>query len=175
MRSHHTPSWIALLIMPLLLASGSAAAGNAEQDDGIDIPFRDAAIASLSEQARAIYGDAEPGDGAKLQRAFPGAPPATPHTVVDMLPILADDNECLNCHHPENTESKEDAPLPDSHFRRPVMGEGASGSSMVWVVKGYKDAPDEFSQRFDCLMCHAPQATNVKDQKTTFVRVEEKK
>ena len=175
MRSHHARRWIPLLIVPLLLASGSAAGGSAEKDDGLDVQFRDADIAALSEQARAVYGDAEPGDGAKLERAFPGAPPLILHTVVDMLPILADDNECLNCHHPENTESKKDAPLPESHFRRPVMGKGAKGSGMLWVVKGYEDDPDEFSQRYDCVMCHAPQATNVKDPKTTFVRVEEKK
>ena len=174
MRSHHARRWIPLLVVPLLLASGSAVAGDAEKSDGVDVLFRDADIAALSEQARAVYGEAEPGDGKKLEPAFPGAPPQIAHTLVDMLPILADDNECLNCHHPENVESKKDAPLPESHFRRPVMGKGGK-SGMVWVVKGYEDDPDEFSRRYDCMMCHAPQTTNVKDPETTFVRVEEKK
>jgi cytochrome c-type protein NapB len=167
--------WTAALVVPLLLAGCALWAGGSDEvavGDGMDVYFRNAPLPDLSDQLAAAYDDGDPGDGKLLERAFPGAPPQIPHTVDDMLPILAEDNECLNCHHPENAESKKDSPLPESHFEKPMMGKGGKGSAMVWVVKGYEDHPDQFSQRYDCVMCHAPQATNVKDIDTTFVRVD---
>ncbi len=31
--------------------------------------------------------------------------------------------------------SEEDAPIPETHFERPVMGAGKKEGPMVWVVK----------------------------------------
>jgi cytochrome c-type protein NapB len=128
-----------------------------EDDDGIDVYFRDVDLSALSGQEVAKYS------------AFPGAPPQIPHAVEDMYPITLDDNECLECHHPENAVEGDDIPLPESHFDRPVMAKGKTDEAMAWVVKGYEKAKDLPGTRYGCNICHTPQATNVRTPKTTFI------
>ena len=80
-----------------------------------------------------------------------------------MLPITSGSNDCLDCHHPENTTDEEDYPqLPDSHFQEAVMAKGQPGDPMVWKVQGYRKGDDVAGTRFNCTMCHTPQAMNVK-------------
>jgi nitrate reductase cytochrome c-type subunit len=135
-------------------------------DDGVDVYFRDADLGAMSSQALAEYGDADPGDAGTLKRSFEGAPPQILHTVEDMLPITSGSNDCLDCHHPENTSGEEDYPIPESHFQQAVMAKGQPGESMVWKVEGYKKGDDVAGTRFSCTMCHTPQAMNVKTPKT---------
>ena len=162
-------SWLVVLVLPFLAAG--AGATDAEVDDGIDVYFREVELTALSDQALEKYPDVEAGESQLLERAFPGAPPQIPHSLEDMLPITLDDNECIECHHPDNVASKEDSPLPKSHFSRAVMGAGGKGESMVWVVKGYEDAKDVVGSRYNCNMCHTPQATNVNTPKSDFIRL----
>ena len=51
------------------------------------------------------------------------------------------------------------------------MTRGKKGEPMVWVVKSYETAKDVVGNRYNCSMCHTPQATNVKTPKNRFVRV----
>jgi nitrate reductase cytochrome c-type subunit len=85
-----------------------------------------------------------------------------------MLPIAADDNECLECHHPDNVTGEEDLPLSETHFERAVIVEGKKGEAMRNRVQGYRKAEDVVGSRYDCVMCHAPQAGNVKSPKSLF-------
>ncbi len=142
----------------------------AEADDGLRVWFREADLGALSDQQLPVYHASEPGESERLERSWPDAPPQIPHTVEDMLPITADDNECIECHHPDNALTKADMPFPETHFQRPVMAEGPEGSAMVWVVARYEEAEDLVGSRYNCDMCHAPQATNVKTPATSFVR-----
>lgn len=158
--------WIPVLLAPLLAAPASA--GEPEVNDGLDVYFRDVDLGALSEQALPKYIDAEPGESKLLERSFEGAPPQISHTVEDMLPILADENECLECHHPDNAVEEGDLPFPKSHLERPVMARGGEGDAMVWVVKGYEEAKDLVGSRYSCTMCHAPQATNVRTPRNLF-------
>jgi nitrate reductase (cytochrome), electron transfer subunit len=163
---------VALAIAVAIAAGAHAAGPTKEVNDGIDVYFRDADFGALSDQAVATYPSTDAGDAALLPRAFPDAPPQIPHSVEDMLPITADDNECLNCHDPENATSKADAPLPESHFIRPVMAEGKKGSPMAWVVQKYEKGPAVYGARYNCVMCHTPQATNARVLDSNFVRLE---
>jgi cytochrome c-type protein NapB len=173
MRRRAQPSsWLVIGLLPFLAAGVSAS--EKEVDDGVDMYFREAALVELSDQDLEVYPETEAGESKRIERAFPDAPPQIPHTVVDMLPITADDNECIECHHPDNAVSKSDLPLPKSHFSRAVMGSGGKGDSMVWVVKGYEDAKDVVGSRYNCTMCHTPQATNVDTPDTNFVRLKRK-
>jgi cytochrome c-type protein NapB len=158
-----------VLVLPFFAAG--AGATDAEVDDGIDVYFRDVELTALSDQALEKYPDVEAGESQLLERSFPDAPPQISHTVEDMLPITLDDNECIECHHPDNVAGKEDSPLPKSHFSRAVMGAGGKGESMVWVVKGYEDATDVAGSRYNCSMCHTPLATNVDTPKSDFIRL----
>jgi nitrate reductase cytochrome c-type subunit len=163
-------SWLVVLALPFFaLVSG---ANEKEADDGIDVYFRDVNLTALSDQALETYPDVEAGESLLLDRSFPDAPPQIPHAVADMLPITLADNECIECHHPDNVTGKEDAPLPKSHFSRAVMGGGGKGDPMAWVVKSYEDAKDVAGTRYNCDMCHTPQATNVDTPKSTFIRLE---
>jgi nitrate reductase cytochrome c-type subunit len=151
-------AWILALLALLLMAPSEGQQEIAEVDDGVDIYFRDADLGVMSSQALAEYGDADPGDAGTLQRAraFETAPPQILHTVEDMLPITSGSNDCLDCHHPENTTDEEDFPLPESQ------------EAMAWKVQGYKKGDDVAGTRFNCTMCHTPQAMNVKTPGSLF-------
>jgi nitrate reductase cytochrome c-type subunit len=161
------------LLAPVFLM-GADDVGDAEVDDGLDVWFRDVGLSAMSAQELATYIDAEPGESEKLERAFPDAPPQISHTLEDMLPITWDDNECIECHHPDNVTDPEEMPIPDSHFERPVIVEGRPDDAMRSVVRGYEKGDDVYGARFGCMMCHVPQATNVKTPKSTFVRQKER-
>jgi len=166
--------WMAAALVPLLILGAGSADDMKEADDGLDMYFRDGDLLSLTDQELPIYPDTKTGESKKLQRDFPDAPPQIPHTVEDMYPITLDDNECLECHHPENAISKEDVPVPESHFREAVMGKGSPGDPMVWVVKEYKQRDDLVGARYDCSMCHTPQASNVNTPNNRFLSARKK-
>jgi len=145
--------------------AGRSASG---ASDDIVIFFRDARLESLSDQALPEYPDAAAGESTRLARDFPDAPPQISHDVEDMYPITLEDNECMECHHPENATDVGDVPLPESHFKAAVMGEAAADDPMVWVVKDYRKTQDVTGARYNCNMCHAPQATNVSTPRNHF-------
>lgn len=153
--------WILALLAVALMAPSQGQEGMEEADDGVDIYFRDVDLGAMSSQALEEYGDADPGEAGRLPRAFETAPPQILHTVEDMS-ITSGSNDCLDCHHPDNTAGEEDAPIPESHFQAAVMAKGQPGEGMVWKVQGYRKGDDVAGTRFNCTMCHTPQAMNVK-------------
>jgi len=142
-------------------ASKDAARSASGTSDDVVVFFRTASIESLSDQALPEYPQTDPGESTPLARDFPDAPPQIPHAVEDLYPITLASNECLDCHSPENAIGPDDVPIPKSHFKLPVMGKGAAGDPMVWVVKSYRETKDLAGTRYNCNMCHTPQATNV--------------
>jgi cytochrome c-type protein NapB len=169
MRKDAKPTlWILVLLAPVFTLGADAP--EKEVDDGIDVYFRDVDLSALSAQDLEVYMGEDPGESTLLDRAFPDAPPQISHTVEDMLPITRGSNDCMDCHHPDQATDEDDLPLPDSHFERPVMTSGEKGEAMAWKVKGYQKGSDVAGTRFNCTMCHAPQATNVKTPKSSFAR-----
>jgi cytochrome c-type protein NapB len=161
-------------LVPLLVLGAGSVDDMKEVDDGLDVYFRDGDLLALTDQSIPEYPTTAAGEAASLGRDFPDAPPQIPHTVEDMYPITADDNECLECHHPDNATSKDDVPVPASHMMAPVMGKGGKGDPMVWVVEGYKEINDLYAARYNCSMCHTPQATNVSTPNNRFVAARKK-
>jgi cytochrome c-type protein NapB len=162
--------WLLLLLLVPLLVAGKpdkAEDPDKEPEDGLDVWFRDQALEVAAQQATAEYIEADAGDSKLLERSWDGEPHQIPHSVEDMLPILIDENECLECHHPDNTVSKKDKPLPQSHFERPEMGMGLEGGQ-VWVITSYRKDEDVVGFRYNCVQCHTPQATNVPTPESTF-------
>lgn len=166
--------WLLAALAPLLILGAGSADDMKEADDGLDMYFRDGGLLALTDQALTVYPDTKVGEAVKLDRDFPDAPPQIPHTVEDMFPITLDENECLECHHPENAISKEDVPVPESHFRAAVMGKGGPDDPMIWVVRDYKKLTDVVGARYNCNMCHTPQATNVDTPNNRFVSARKK-
>jgi nitrate reductase (cytochrome), electron transfer subunit len=171
----HAPWLLLLVAVPALLAGkpNKTEESGDEVEDGLDVWFRDAGLEVAAQQATAEYIEAEAGESELLERAYPGAPPQIPHSVEDMLPILVDENECLECHHPDNTTSKKDKPLPESHFERPTMGAGREGGQ-VWVITSYAQDDDVVGFRYNCVQCHTPQATNAPTPASTFENIDKK-
>jgi cytochrome c-type protein NapB len=165
------------LVASLLLLPGLAPAADPvkEVDDGLDIWFRDSNLEAMAKQELAEYIDTAAGESKLIDRSWSDAPPSIPHTVEDMLPITFDDNECMECHHPDNVTGKEDLPLPDTHFERAVIVKSKKSDAMRDRVKGYEKAADVVGTRYDCTMCHAPQAGNVTSPKSLFRGDEAKK
>jgi nitrate reductase (cytochrome), electron transfer subunit len=131
-----------------------------ELDDGMDVWFRDSDLDAMATQIVADYGEVTPGESTVEYVAFYGAPPQIPHSVEDMLPILADENMCMDCHAPENAD--EDTPaIPESHFMTTLMAKGESTDVQVWKVVGEEKMDVMSGMRWNCTLCHTPQATNV--------------
>jgi cytochrome c-type protein NapB len=174
-RNAHRSFWMATALVPLLILGAGSADDMKAAKDGLDLYFRDGALLALTEQDLPVYPDTPTGESALLPHDFPDAPPLIPHTVEDMYPITLDENECLDCHDPENAISKEDVPLPESHFQAAVMGKGGPGDPMIWVVKDYKKIKDVVGARYNCDMCHTPQAENVDTPNSRFVTARKKR
>jgi cytochrome c-type protein NapB len=166
--------WLAMALVPLLVLGAGSVDDMKEQDDGLDLYFRENHLLALTQQAVAEYPETAAGESSLLGRDFPDAPPQIPHTIEDMYPITLDDNECLECHHPENVTSKDDLPVPESHFMRPVMRKGGPEDVMVWVVADYEKSEDLAGARYVCSMCHTPQARNVATPSNRFVTARKK-
>jgi cytochrome c-type protein NapB len=175
MRIRALPSpWLLVALVPLLLLGGGSIDETPESKDGMDVYFRSTDLLALSEQGLPEYPDTPAGEAGSLGRDFPDAPPQIPHTTEDMYPITLDDNECLECHLPENA-SKGDVPVPESHFKAPVMGKGGPDDAMVWVVKDYQKSDELVGARYNCSMCHTPQAGNVDTPSSTFLSMQKSK
>jgi len=166
--------WLVGILVPLLLLGAEGGDLAKEVDDGMDVYFRDTDLGALAKQDVARFPVTDAGESDLIKRSFPDAPPSISHTVEDMYPITGDDNECLECHHPDNAVDGSDIPVPKTHFRRPMMGKGGEDDLQVWVVKGYADGEDMSGTRHNCNMCHTPQADNVRTVKSTFERVKGK-
>ncbi|UCE87872.1 MAG: nitrate reductase cytochrome c-type subunit [Deltaproteobacteria bacterium] len=76
----------------------------------------------------------------------------------------------MDCHHPATVSEEDEGPMSDSHFQKPTMVAGAKNEPQRWKVKGYEKSDEMAPGRFNCTMCHAAQATNVRTPKSTFVR-----
>ena len=163
--------WRMSLAVPLLLLGASGGGLVEEANDGMDIYFRDSDLSSLAAQDVASFPNVDAGDSQLIDRSFPDAPPGIPHSVEDMYPITAANNECLECHDPSNAVEGSDIPLPKTHFKRPVMGKAGEGQPMVWVVRSYEEAKDVAGMRYNCSMCHTPQSDNARTIASSFGRV----
>ncbi|WP_461828750.1 nitrate reductase cytochrome c-type subunit [Aquifex sp.] len=97
------------------------------------------------------YPQAPPGQAKRFQRAYENAPPQIPHSIEGMFPITLKNNACLNCHMPDVAKQIGATPLPPSHF-----------IDFYHLPKGkILKLSDVDKARWNCLLCHRPQA-NVK-------------
>jgi cytochrome c-type protein NapB len=88
------------------------------------------------------YPDAKPGNNAALPRAWKGSPPLIPHRIETYLPIITDDNQCLDCHDKPQDIGK-------TNPAKPPMSRDHYATAELKEVAG---------TRFNCTQCHVPQA-----------------
>ncbi len=85
-----------------------------------------------------------PGQVKAQEKSFVTAPPMIPHSVEGMVPITKANNMCLNCHMPANAKGMKVTAIPESHF----VDNFANGKKSSKLA----------GSRFNCTLCHAPQA-----------------
>ena len=104
------------------------------------------------------YSDAKPGKNEWLPRAWDGIPPQIPHRTGMYLPVVAADNQCLDCHDvpkyidkPKNTDrtKKSKSPMSRDHY----------ADDSLETVAG---------ARFNCTQCHVPQSNAAPLVESTF-------
>ena len=93
------------------------------------------------------YSDGKPGYNDRLAKAWDELPPQIPHRVEEFLPVVMEDNQCLDCHDvpkyigkPFNTDrtKKSKSPMSENHYASEDLDEIAGA-------------------RFNCMQCHVPQ------------------
>jgi len=94
------------------------------------------------------YPKEPPGQAKKFGRAYENAPPQIPHSIEGMFPITLKNNACLSCHMPDVAKQVGATPLPPSHFM-----------DFYHWPKGYAPKLSDIDKaRWNCLLCHRPQA-----------------
>lgn len=94
-----------------------------------------------------LWNTSEPGDLALPMRGAPEEPPVIPHGVAEFLPILFDDNQCVDCHEVDVKEPGEPTPVPQSHYEDLRRAPGEYGDTIVGA-------------RFNCVSCHVSPGDN---------------
>lgn len=83
------------------------------------------------------YAGKRPGTQPVIARTFSTQPPVIPHAVENFDELTIAENQCLDCHGPDNYVKKNSPKISDSHF--------------LAATKGFDSA------RHVCTSCHVPQ------------------
>ena len=140
----------------MLTGIGCAVSGDAIDDQNMSLSKTSVFDTPTPEPY--AYSDTKPGRNEWLPRAWEGAPPQIPHRVEMYLPIVAADNQCLDCHdtpkyidQPKNMDrsKKNKSPMSRDHY----------ASNDLETVAG---------ARFTCTQCHVPQSNAAPLVDSTF-------
>lgn len=130
------------LFAAALLAATSALPALAGTEPVQSLRGTDVATADQAPAEKAMVGK-RPGTQEPLVRSFEQQPPLVPHAMTNFDEITPEANQCLECHGADVYQKKNAPKIGDSHFRDQRTGE----------VKA-----DMSSARYQCTLCHVPQA-----------------
>ena len=150
---------IAVVASALMVLAGVGIVGAGEVLDDSNMGLSKTSVFDTPSPMAFGHAATDPEDSDALPRSFPGAPPQVPHEIESMLPILAGDNQCLDCHDKPRSIGKKRkgrSPMPESHYA--VAGDDKA----KWKLSG---------ARFTCVQCHVPQADVKPLVGNTFVNV----
>ncbi len=119
----------------------AAAAPVLVSDD--ELSYRNEPLMDPSDTPVPSFEAPDPGDADLMERAFENSPPLIPHTTDGYLPITINDNQCLECHLPENAVDAEATATPASH---------------LYDIRRDVQLKDLNPANFNCTQCHATQA-----------------
>ena len=140
------------------LIFGLAGSALAEAVDELNMGLSKTSVFDTPTPSASEYSDAKPGRNDWLPRAWEGAPPQIPHRVEEYLPVVAADNQCLDCHdvpkyigQPKNMDRtvKNKSPMSRDHYADETL-ETVDGA------------------RFVCTQCHVPQSNAAPLVESTF-------
>ena len=107
------------------LVFGLTGSVSAEAIDELNMGLSKTSVFDTPTPAAYGYSDAKPGKNEWLPRAWEGIPPQIPHRVDMYLPVVAADNQCLDCHDtpkyidkPKNMDRtiKNKSPMSREHY-----------------------------------------------------------
>lgn len=131
-----------------LVFTVAATAANGGAIDELNMGLSKTSVFDTPTPGSYSYSDAKPGWNDPLPRAWENAPPQIPHQVEAFLPVVAEDNQCLDCHDvpqyidkPKNMDRsvKSKSPMSRDHYATAEL-EQVDGA------------------RFNCTQCHVPQS-----------------
>ena len=102
----------------------------------------DVAVADQAPPPKEYLGE-RPGKQKPLARSFEEQPPLIPHAMTNFDEITPEENQCLECHSAETYKKKNAPKLGDSHYRDLRTGKLMTEMSAA---------------RYQCTLCHVPQA-----------------
>ena len=129
----------------MLAVTGPAVSGDAIDD--LNMGLSKTSVFDTPTPEPYAYSDTKPGKNDWLPRAWEGAPPQIPHRVGEYLPIVAGENQCLECH---------DAP---EHLDQPKNMDRSRKNKSPMSRDHYADnnpEGDVAGARFNCTQCHVP-------------------
>ena len=138
---------ITLLTAISLMLAMTGPAVSADAIDDLNMGLSKTSVFDTPTPAPYAYSDAKPGKNDWLPRAWEGAPPQIPHRVEKYLPIVAAENQCLDCHDapeqigkPKNMDRnrKNKSPMSKAHYADNNPEGDLSGA------------------RYNCTQCHVP-------------------
>ena len=141
-----------------LVIAVAACASNGGATDELNMGLSKASVFDTPTPAPYAYSDAKPGWNDPLPRAWEDAPPQIPHRVDEFLPIVAADNQCLDCHDvpkyidkPKNMDRtvKSKSPMSATHYAS-------------------NDLDEVDGARFNCTQCHVPLSNSAPLVESTY-------
>ncbi len=137
---------VGLLILLTALA-GCLAKDVVEEKDAApvadtELSYRNQELLAPSTVPVPVANEIDPGDSDLLKRSFENSPPLISHTTDGYLPITLAENECLECHLPENAVDAEATATPASHLYDIRRGKQLDGLNPA---------------NYNCTQCHATQ------------------
>ncbi len=128
-----------------------------------DLSYRNEPLLTEIGAPLTVFDAPDPGDSELGERAFENSPPVIPHNVDGLLPITLAENQCAECHLPNEAEDFGATPMPASHLydlRRDTQLETLAGAN------------------YNCTQCHTPQANTdvlVENTFSPYYRAKEQK
>jgi cytochrome c-type protein NapB len=135
-----------LAILGLAAAITACATSGNSGSAALDEANSDAEVYGIPTPAVYVYSDGKPGYNDRLEKSWDELPPSIPHRVDEFLPVVMEDNQCLDCHdvpkyigRPLNTDRtiKNKSPMSKEHYAT-------------------KELDDIDGARFNCTQCHVP-------------------
>ena len=137
-----------LAALGLMAATTAGIADNSSAIDELNMGLSKTSVFDTPTPNVYTYSNAKPGYNDRLAKAWDELPPQIPHRVDEYLPVLLEDNQCLDCHdkpkyigRPWNTDRtvKSHSPMSRNHYATEEL-EDVSGA------------------RYNCMQCHVPQS-----------------
>ena len=135
-----------LAALGLMAATTAGIAADSSAIDELNMGLSKTSVFDTPTPNVYTYSDAKPGYNDRLAKSWDELPPQIPHKVEEFLPVVMDDNQCLECH---------DVP---KYIGKPYNMDRTKKSKSPMSKDHYasEDLDEVSGARFNCMQCHLP-------------------